>query len=71
MIKYQITCSLLRIRVEPTTKSKCVGFYEFGEFINTGGKPFKGEDGNLWIRYFAAKTGIPRYVCFQYKFENI
>jgi len=70
MIKYQITCSLLRIRVEPTTKSKCVGFYEFGEFINTGGKPFKGEDGNLWIRYFAAKTGIPRYVCFQYKFEK-
>lgn len=70
MIKYKVSCDLLYIREEPTTKSRIIGFYEFGEFINTGGKPFKGEDGNLWIRYIGGKTGLPRYVCYQYEIEE-
>lgn len=70
MIKYKVTCDLLRIREEPTTKSRIIGFYEFGDFINTGGKPFKGEDGNLWIRYIGGRTGLPRYVCYQYEVEE-
>ena len=70
MIKYKVSCSLLRIREKPTTKSRIIGFYEFGDFINTGGKPFKGEDGNLWIRYIGGKTGLPRYVCYQYELEE-
>jgi len=65
--KYKVTCDALRIRVEPTTKSKWLGNYYCGEIINTGGKPFKGEDGNLWIKYFAANTGYSRYVCFKYQ----
>ena len=70
MIKYKVSCDLLRIREKPTTKSRIIAFYEFGDFINTGGKPFKGEDGNLWIRYIGGKTGLPRYVCYQYEVEE-
>ena len=70
MMKYKVSCDLLRIREKPTTKSRIIAFYEFGDFINTGGKPFKGEDGNLWIRYIGGKTGLPRYVCYQYEVEE-
>ena len=64
MIQYKVTCSLLRIRTQPTINSKCVGFYETGEMIYTGGEPFKGDDGRVWIRYFGRKTGVSRYVCY-------
>ena len=64
MIQYKVICSLLRIRTQPTVNSKCVGFYESGEMIYTGGEPFQGDDGRLWIRYFGRKTGVSRYVCY-------
>ena len=64
MIQYKVTCSLLRIRTQPTINSKCVGFYETGEMIYTGGEPFQGDDGRVWIRYFGRKTGVSRYVCY-------
>ena len=65
MTIYKVSFDLLREM--PITKIRIIGIYEFGDSINTGGKPFKGEDDNLWIRYAGRKAGFPRYECYQFE----
>ena len=62
MIKYEVNCDSLEIKDEPKEKSKCVGYYNKGESILSGSVPFLGEDGKLWIQYYARITLIPRYL---------
>ena len=64
MVRYQVTYEFLRIRTGPSTSYDCVGEYKRGEIINSGGTPFRGEDGRMWVSYTGGQTGATRYVCY-------
>ena len=64
MVRYQVIYDFLRIRTGPSTSYQCVGQYNNGDIINTGGQPFIGEDGKMWVSYTGAQTGATRYVCY-------
>ena len=62
MPRYQVL-RYLQIRDGPSSFYNCVGEYNQGEIINSGGYPFYGEDGNLWVSY-TSYSGATRYVCY-------
>ena len=64
MVHYLVIYDFLRIRTGPSTSYQCVGQYYRGDIINSGGAPFRGEDGKLWVCYTGAQTGVKRYVCY-------
>jgi len=64
MPRYQVIYDFLRIRTGPSTSYECVGEYYRGDIINSGGYPFEGEDGRIWVSYTGAQTGATRYVCY-------
>ena len=64
MVRYQVIYDFLRIRTGPSTSYECVGQYYYGDIINSGGFPFAGEDGRLWVSYTGASTGATRFVCY-------
>ena len=64
MPRYQVIYDFLRIRTGPSTSYKCVGEYNEGDIINSGGYPFKGEDGRIWVSYTGAQTRRTLYVCY-------
>lgn len=64
MPRYQVIYDFLRIRTGPSTSSDCVGQYYNGDIINSGGVPFKGDDGRMWVSYTGGQTGATRYVCY-------
>lgn len=63
MPRYQVIYSFLRIRAGPSTSYECVGEYYMGEIINSGGLPFFGEDGKVWVSY-TSYSGATHYVCY-------
>ena len=63
MVRYQVIYDFLRIRTGPSTSYKCVGEYSNGDIINSGGYPFRGEDGRTWVSYTGSQ-GSTRYVCY-------
>jgi hypothetical protein len=64
MVRYQVIYKFLRIRTGPSTEYECVGEYEKGDIINSGGIPFEGDDGRMWVKYTGGQTGAKRYVCY-------
>ena len=64
MVRYQVIYDFLRIRTGPSTSYQCVGEYQRGDIINSGGSPFRGEDGRTWVSYTGGQTGATRYVCY-------
>ena len=64
MPRYMVIYDFLRIRTGPSTSYECVGKYYRGDIINSGGYPFEGEDGKIWVSYTGAQTGATRYVCY-------
>ena len=64
MVRYQVIYEFLRIRTGPSTSYECVGEYEYGDIINSGGTPFTVEDGRKWVKYTGGQTGAKRYVCY-------
>lgn len=64
MVRYQVIYDFLRIRTGPSTRYDCVGEYYEGDIINSGGYPFRGEDGKIWVSYSGGRTGVTRYVCY-------
>jgi len=64
MVRYQVIYKFLRIRTGPSTEDECVGEYEKGDIINSGGIPFEGDDGRMWVSYTGGQTGVTRYVCY-------
>ena len=65
MVRYQVIYEFLRIRTGPSTSYDCVSYYYEGEIINSGGTPFTGEDGRIWVSYTGAQTSATRYVCYR------
>ena len=57
MIKYIIISDIADIRAQASHNSEKKGFYEKGEIIHTGYKPFEGDDKSLWISYIGRKDG--------------
>ena len=64
MPRYQVIYEHLNIRTGPSTSYECVDKYYLGEIINSGGDPFKGEDGKIWVSYTGGQTGKTLYVCY-------
>lgn len=62
MPRYQVL-RYIRIRIGPSSHYESVGEYYEGEIINSGGYPFYGDDGNMWVSY-TAYSGATRYVCY-------
>ena len=65
MVRYEVIYDYLNIRTGPSTAYKNVGEYEYGDVINSGGEPFRGEDGKTWVRYSGGSTGRALYVCYR------
>lgn len=65
MVRYQVIYTYVNIRTGPSTEYRKVGTYDEGEIINSGGYPFEGEDGNIWVSYTGGQSGKTRYVCFR------
>ena len=42
-----------------------MSYYYEGEIINSGGTPFTGEDGRIWVSYTGTQTGATRYVFYR------
>ncbi len=64
MPRYMVNENNLSIRTGPSVSYECVGKYYRGEIINSGGYPFEGEDGRIWVSYTASGSGATRYVCY-------
>ena len=64
MVRYQVIYDFLRIRTGPSTSYECVGKYYKGDIINSGGNPFRGDDGRMWVSYTGGQTGATRFVCY-------
>jgi hypothetical protein len=64
MPHYLVIYDFLNIRTGPSTSYECVGKYYRGDIINSGGYPFRGEDGKMWVCYTGAQTYAKRYVCY-------
>ena len=64
MVRYQVIYDFLRIRKGPSTSYDQVGTYYKGDIINSGGLPFRGEDGRTWVSYTGAQTGVTLFVCY-------
>ena len=65
MVRYEVIYDYLNIRTGPSTAYQNVGEYERGDIINSGGDPFRGEDGKTWVRYSGGSTGRSLYVCYR------
>ena len=65
MVRYQVIYEFLRIREGPSTSYDDVGKYYRGDIINSGGYPFRGEDGKMWVSYTGAETGVTLFVCYK------
>ena len=59
---YKVIYDFLRIRRGPSVTDECVGYYYYGDRINSGGYPFESE-GRMWVQYYGASTGVRLYVC--------
>ena len=66
MVRYQVIYDYLNIREGgASTSYPLAGKYYRGDIINSGGEPFKGEDGRLWVSFTGRETLKTLYVCYR------